>query len=582
MTTTTGDAEDGHGGLTTSGKSLPPPNLSIDEIDRFYKTLTTNSNGGKSSERTTTALKGRKVLVPAFGNIAFYEGELAPKTVDGDEIVYVSTPNAKNSSAITSKKTTIPLKEEQQYHAQKPTLPAKEDITPMRLSETIEWLKMNSSFAGKSEIAKATTKMVINDKEKMNNSSNDASISPSTAPKKPILKPSSPITTKPSSPTTSSTSQGPMFNINEEYSADGRQIMGEAVNLSTRLKAVYGDQNPKQPWNNPESKTEAYTKEEDGGAASPAKEIPISKQKKQVSDQECDRISKRLEELALMEEEEAKRVKEGKKVPLRPLGGGAAKDGGKQRRSNNDKSSFGFKKGFLNNSSNSNKSKSNKKVTAKKTTVVGVTTTNANTTSPSSMPSKQNDLSSTQIQIKLPQRDQKFEDEHSRFKISCTKASPPGDVTTDTSPNKIQRKLPERDKKFEEEHTRFKLSCKEEGLEPSGGGVKIDLSKNKVHEIPREGRQMPIPKKQPPQQDQKFEEQYSRVNENNSRLLHSSVFSGQISERNKATSVISADVAKRVAANEQTQSLQHELAQQQRQTRTKRVSRFKQERQQEQ
>ena len=221
-------------------------------------------------------------------------------------------------------------------------------------------------------------------------------------------------------------------------------------------------------------------------------------------------------------------------------------------------------------------------MTAKKTTVVGVITTNANTTSPSSMPSKQNDLSPTQIQRKLPQRDQKFEDEHSRFKISCKKISPPGDVTTDTSPNKIQRKLPERDQKFEEEHTRFKLSCKEEGLEPSGGGVKIDLSKNKVHEIPREGRQMPIPKKQPPQQDQKFEEQYSRVNENNSRLLHSSVFSGRISERNEATSVISADVAKRVAANEQTQSLQHELAQQQRQTRTKRVSRFKQERQQEQ
>ena len=221
-------------------------------------------------------------------------------------------------------------------------------------------------------------------------------------------------------------------------------------------------------------------------------------------------------------------------------------------------------------------------MTAKKTTVVGVTTTNANTTSPSSMPSKQNDLSSTQIQRKLPQRDQKFEDEHSRFKISCKKISPPGDVTTDTSPNKIQRNLPERDQKFEEEHTRFKLSCKEEGLEPSGGGVKIDLSKNKVHEIPREGRQMPIPKKQPHQQDQKFEEQYSRVNESNSRLLHSSVFSGRISERNEATSVISADVAKRVAANEQTQSLQHELAQQQRQTRTKRVSRFKQERQQEQ
>jgi len=74
--------------------------------------------------------------------------------------------------------------------------------------------------------------------------------------------------------------------------------------------------------------------------------------------QKYDKISKRLEELAVMEdEEEAKRqeakqrqYKEGKIIPL----GGGAKKAGSKRRTSNKTSSFGFKKGFL----NSNKPKS--------------------------------------------------------------------------------------------------------------------------------------------------------------------------------------------------------------------------------
>ena len=117
------------------------------------------------------------------------------------------------------------------------------------------------------------------------------------------------------------------------------------------------------------------------------------------------------------------------------------------------------------------------------------------------------------------------------------------------------------------------------------GGVTIDVSQNKVHEIPREGRQQPVPSRKPQYQTSVDK------STNSNRLLDSSVFSGQISERRgpigasvNNSGVISKDVAARVAANEQTQSLQHELdqQQQQRQARPKRVSRFRQQRQQEQ
>ena len=117
----------------------------------------------------------------------------------------------------------------------------------------------------------------------------------------------------------------------------------------------------------------------------------------------------------------------------------------------------------------------------------------------------------------------------------------------------------------------------------STGGVTIDVSQNKIHEIPREGRQQPVPSRKP--QYQTPATQSITAN----KLLDSSVFSGNVSERSTtmgsqtvSSGVISRDVAARVASNEQTQSLQNELEHQQRQARPKRVSRFRQQRQQEQ
>ena len=443
-------------GDLVEAKDLPPPRISQEKIDRLLKSLSADSNiaaDGSSSSTTPQRqpLSGHEVLIPAFGGIAFYEGELCPERrgkagssdeKEKEEIVFVATSK------------TEPTTKKQQNQNE----PDESDISEVKLSEAIEWLRKHSSADDKSTTA-STTK-------------SEASL-PKTSSTKQVSKKST--IRKSRSQEAYQPPAGPMFNINEEYSADGTRIVGEAVNLSTRLKAVYGDDNP-------ENFNGEDEKEEDpiaGGEQAKAST-------KSVSDVEYDRIAKRLEELALMEEEETKRIKEGRVKPAKPLGGGSLTKAAKSKSS----SSFGFQKGFL-----------NKKKPAKKK---------------STEPKKQGPAA--------------------------------------TKPSSI-------------------------------GGVTIDVSQNKIHEIPREGRQQPVPSRKPHYQTPTSQS----ITAN--KLLDSSVFSGQVSERSNRTvspslssGVISKDVATRVAANEQTQTLQHELEQQQqqRQARPKRVSRFRQQRQQEQ
>jgi len=470
---------------TVEARDLPSLKLSQEKIDRLLKALAVNPI--LNSDLSSTAkqkLKGREVLVPAFGGVAFYEGELLPDTRSKPGS---STNEEEETVFIPTIETTKKLAGGKQQ--QNP--PDEKDVTVVGLSEAIEWLQKYSMSSNES------TKPQISGVKTTNTAAKVATKPPSgNGPSKPPPStiPKSATTSKQSLPKSSSRAPnyypnqapaGSMFNINEEYSADGARIVGEAVNLSTRLKAVYGDDNP-------ENFSEDSKMEEDNAPFDPTlaedKEKSVTSAKDAVSDKDYDRISKRLEELALMEEEEAKREKEGRRKPAKPLGGEGRTKASTQTKKTKGKStsSFGFQKGFLN-----KKTSKTKKI-------------------PKTKPAKRDSTSSQ-------------------------------------------------------------------------SGVTIDVSQNKVHEIPREGRQQPVPARKPSQQDQGHVAQSS----NDSRLLDASVFSGQISERtmpmgSSSSGVISSDVAARVAANEQTQSLQHELQQQQRQARPKRVSRFRQQRQQEQ
>ena len=459
-------------GDSIDANDLPPPRISQEKIDTLLRAidpLVATSGSSPSTLPSVQKLKGREVLIPAYGGVAFYEGELCPDTrskpgskEEEEEIVYIATPTETKATKRSVGK---------DHNDEK-------DVATVGISEAIEWLRRHSSDAKNSETTtearatKAPAKAAI----KPSGKAAGPSKSPSSTPAK-----SYPPKSRSREPVQAPA--GPMFNINEEYSADGKRIIGEAVNLSTRLKAVYGDENP------------VHATENDPKDVEEERPAPTKK----ISDDEYVKISNRLEELALMEEEEAKRIKEGRRKPAKPLGGGTPTPITKNKAK--PTSSFGFQKGFLN----------KKKAT----------------------------------------RAAKCCDKDNPFKANKKGCGPSCSTKKDSKPS------------------------------PTSGGVKIDVSQNKVHEIPREGRQQPVPSRKP--QDQSLGAQ------GGTRLLDSSVFSGQVSERSPPlnSGVISKDVAARVAANEQTQSLQHELEQQQqqqqqRQTRPKRVSRFRQQRLQEQ
>lgn len=551
------------------GNGLPPPMLSREKTDRLLRALTVDPSVPSSSSSSSSPssppppqqkLKGREVLVPVFGGVAFYEGELRPESrrksgssgeeEEEEEIVYLSTAETTTRSG----------KQQQQHHHQQQNKSTEMDITPVSLWDAIEWLWKNSTHA-----VEASSKSKTEARTKNVAASNDKT-KPSDATKQqaapaPVQQSSNKQPTPYSRSREPGAAQnvvaGPMFNINEEYSADGTRIVGEAVNLSSRLKAVYGDDdNDNTDDNNniyhtttpyaydtkgEDSKTEAddapfdptLVVEETTTTASSSVNAASTKQ---ISDEEYSRISKRLEDLALMEEEESKRKKDGRRKPAKPLGGGGSGSEGVSAvagRAKSKSSSFGFKKGFLNNNASASKK-------------MAMQTKPATTTTMSSPKASQGgDATATATAT-----------------ASCTTAA-------------------------------FEVSAKQ-----ASGGVTIDVSQNKVYEIPREGKQQPVPVRKPPRNDRLFESHQPPHpnNTNTNRFLDASVFSGQISERRlpvgalplpPTPTVISADVAARVAANEQTNSLQHELEQQQRQhqlrqTRPKRVSRFKQQRQEEQ
>jgi hypothetical protein len=243
-----------------------------------------------------------------------------------------------------------------------------------------------------------------------------------------------------------------VFNIQEEYTADGKCVFGKAVDLSARIQHVYGkngsggDNNDNDENKNDNDSVSSDECDNDTGTgtgtgtvadtvAADIDGVVSSSKKKEVSDEEYNRITKRLDELALLEQQEANT--KGRRPKSKPLG--------------STSSGFGFKKGFLNNNNNSSSTTTKKK---KKKQLQSSEETNANS--------------------------------NNREKKTSSSSNDGGDGR-------------------------------------GGDRVTIDTSKNKIREIPRRtnnnNNNNTVQNKQQQQQ-------------HNTRMLDRSIFSGQILERN--------------------------------------------------
>lgn len=127
---------------------------------------------------------------------------------------------------------------------------------------------------------------------------------------------------------------GGFVEIQEEFNADGKQVRGDVVDVSKRLNAIW--QNTMEP---------ALSHKVDDGGGPIIEEEEEEPHKNPMSDEEYEKLSKRLYELARMEEEAER-------------GGATPSAKPKELSSKNAANSSGWKKGFL--SSKPTKSKKTK------------------------------------------------------------------------------------------------------------------------------------------------------------------------------------------------------------------------------
>jgi hypothetical protein len=452
--------------------NLPPPNLTTDQIDRLLETL--QNNNGEATAASNPSLRGQQVLIP-FGPCAFWEGELNPSpyvdkptenTRADDDTTNASTEKSSLITPLTGKE------EEEVFVAVKGSASpetAAENLISMPVSRAMEWLQKHGSSHSKQQQSKPATKKSPN---------------PS-APSK--TQPSVKATNAPSSKSSTATRKNreeksaavafPMVEIQEEYTEDGQQVYGKAIDVTARLEALWKkDQQASQQRTQEEEEKVApydddYDRHVDSATAVDNKVPPQAYQEQEhdnvvlqepeptskITDEEYDRLSRRLEELALLEEQE-------------------------QQAKQKSKGLLAFKKGFLLNA---------KKPKGKPT--------------PASKSIKANSGNSAA----------------SLDSLGATRKSK----------------------------------------------VNIDLNQNIVHEIPSEGRQQPLPLRQvaPIQQQQR---------QQSNRTMDPTMFSGQIHERPVAVPSVGATGTPGMATTSTTVKSET--------PKKKRVSRFAQERQQQQ
>ncbi|KAG7356574.1 hypothetical protein IV203_001260 [Nitzschia inconspicua] len=295
---------------------LPPPNLTTEQVDLLLKKL--RGGATTSSEPTTiSSLKGQKVLIP-FGRCAFWEGELNPSTFIDDDVAKV--PEERTSNIVGKRRDSAAEGEEEVYistkrHTVSTSEALADDLISVPLSRAIGWLEEYSSSSIASKQRKA------------------AQEEPAKA--KIVTKRQVPSTTKtPSSgarPTSTSDDMisFPMVEIQEEYTEDGQQLYGKAIDITSRLEALWKHedgssrhrQNEEEKYDHETGVEYSMTSTNSDNGENPhtkmQQNVPNmtdqdSKVAPTISDEEYDRLSQRLEELAFFEEQE-QQIKAAKK-----------------------------------------------------------------------------------------------------------------------------------------------------------------------------------------------------------------------------------------------------------------------------
>jgi hypothetical protein len=317
-----------------------------------------------SSTTTEKSLSGRQVLIP-FGRRAFLEGELCPSS---------SSPKSKSNEHSHNSNDQDETQEKEMIDV------LQDDLTwsSMSTDEARTFLQHKVASSKSSTSSTRTPSTATANKSPAPTSKSSSSSKASTTSMS-SMNNSQSETSQPSSQTEFSQSffmglPSNLMDIQEEYDSQGNQIYAKAVDVTSQLKSFWKNSKDENKDNggsatdddkmdelsqpSPGIVTAAETESETETSSSPSSKPTV------VSDEEYDRLSRRLEELAQLEEEEAaaaakgiKRIKNMKKG-VNDKNNSAAKTKPKTT----TRSNLQFKKGFLNsNSKSSNASKSNNK-----------------------------------------------------------------------------------------------------------------------------------------------------------------------------------------------------------------------------
>jgi hypothetical protein len=345
----------------------PPPLISKVQADQLLEIICNDNNDSSVRVGGEVSLQGRPVLIP-FGRCAFFEGELQPnkivvpkKNAEGEDVeTTMESPAGATSTNLHPPPHQAVTEQEEVYIAVPTTIRAgKADATtttttttdstttdplPVPLSEAIRWLKDHSSSIDSKPMAKGGNKP------------------PPTEPKKTSTTPSKVRTTSSHNNTSVASPADaafPLVDIQEEYTEDGRQVYGKAVDITSKLKELWKTDDrhsrggeEKHPYDYDDDNDDHTNLDVDesvahnvlndmiGESSSPKSSPSRSSARPTVSDEEYDRLSKRLEELARLEEEEQQRQPRTSSLQQSTKNNYAVK--------NKKSTSLQFQRGFLN------------------------------------------------------------------------------------------------------------------------------------------------------------------------------------------------------------------------------------------
>lgn len=331
-------------------QQLPPmpKHLTPLQADRMLDNLLLRGcHDGISSPSTSytansipPTLKGRKVLIPC-GRCAFWEGELSPSTINNNNSDATNDQAAKDDRETINTASSSVTGEEEVFIATNniaSAVDAADNLVSIPLSAAIEWLEQCSSASNPPPMAAASPP------------SSTKSTAAAAAPKKKAVpqpktgSDSTPLSSHRSSATSSpldndttnnnTATAFPLVEIQEEYTEDGRQVSGKAIDVTARLQALWKQEDQANHQRQREEEKVAFDEETVTGNDSVLLSSDASKDReavirqhqsdqpgndhaktppKVISEEEYGQISKRLEELALLEEQEQQQTRARRK-----------------------------------------------------------------------------------------------------------------------------------------------------------------------------------------------------------------------------------------------------------------------------